>query len=65
MTAPAAANGSGKPQQCRVRAVADRLGPELTADGLPEAIAIRHMNPLRGGADLQKGMDINPQVCRR
>jgi hypothetical protein len=41
------------------------LGPELTADGSPEAIAIRHMNPLRGGADLQKGMDINPQVCRR
>ena len=37
-------------------AVADRLVPELTADGSLEAIAIPHRNPLRDRADLQKGL---------
>jgi hypothetical protein len=65
MTAPAcsAVNKSGTLQQWST-AVTDRLAFELVPNGLSEAIAIRHMNPLGGGTDLHIGLLAEPS-CRR
>ena len=39
-----------------MRPFAARRPLELTHDGVPEAIAMRHVEPLAGGADLQTGL---------